>query len=115
MVFKTVEIVTSEESGMKRLTLSLLILCLAALPRAEAHHQGNPEVRNADAYALDGLGNLHHKVSTTSPEAQRFFDQGLSLVYAFNHDEAVRSFRKAAELDPKLAMAWWGVAYALGP
>jgi tetratricopeptide (TPR) repeat protein len=54
-------------------------------------------------------------VSTTNVEAQRFFDQGLSLVFAFNHDEAVRSFKRALELDPQLAMAWWGIALALGP
>jgi tetratricopeptide (TPR) repeat protein len=64
---------------------------------------------------LKGLGNYHHPVATRNPEAQRFFDQGLTLLYAFNHDEAARSFRRAAELDPNLAMAWWGVALALGP
>jgi tetratricopeptide (TPR) repeat protein len=67
------------------------------------------------ATLMSGLGSLHHPVSTTKPEAQRFFDQGLSLVFAFNHDEAVRSFKRAAELDPQMAMAWWGVALALGP
>jgi hypothetical protein len=64
---------------------------------------------------MAGLGSLHHAVSTTNPEAQRFFDQGLSLVFAFNHEEAIRSFKRAAELDPQMAMAWWGVALALGP
>ena len=64
---------------------------------------------------LAGLGSHHHPVKTRSPVAQRFFDQGLRLVYAFNHEEAVRSFRRAAELDPQMAMAYWGVAYALGP
>ena len=64
---------------------------------------------------MAGLGSLHHPVSTNKPEAQRFFDQGLSLVFAFNHDEAVRSFKRAAEIDPQLAMAWWGVTLALGP
>jgi tetratricopeptide (TPR) repeat protein len=67
------------------------------------------------ATLMSGLGSLHHPVATTKPEAQRFFDQGLSLVFAFNHDEAVRSFKRAAELDPQMAMAWWGVALALGP
>src|SRR5580700_5458867 len=64
---------------------------------------------------MPGLGNSHHPVSTTNAEAQQFFDQGLRLVYAFNHEEAARSFRRAAELDPQLAMAWWGVALAVGP
>ena len=54
---------------------------------------------------MSGLGDLHHPVSTKNPQAQQFFDQGLRLIYAFNHDEAARSFHRAAELDPKLAMA----------
>jgi tetratricopeptide (TPR) repeat protein len=64
---------------------------------------------------MEGLGSLRHPVSTRNPEAQQFFDQGLRLVYAFNHDEAARSFRRAAELDSNLAMAWWGLALAVGP
>jgi tetratricopeptide (TPR) repeat protein len=64
---------------------------------------------------MEGLSDHHHPVSTSSPEAQKFFDQGLRLLYAFNHDEAERAFRRAAELDPKMAMAWWGVAFAVGP
>ena len=64
---------------------------------------------------MAGLGGLHHPVSSRNQEAQEFFDQGLRLVYAFNHEEAARSFRRASELDPKLAMAWWGVALAVGP
>jgi tetratricopeptide (TPR) repeat protein len=67
------------------------------------------------AFLMTGLSSLHHPVSTTNPEAQQFFDQGLRLVYAFNHEEAARSFRRAAELDPQLGMAWWGVALAVGP
>lgn len=64
---------------------------------------------------VTGLGDLHHPVSTKNPQAQQFFDQGLRFIYAFNHDEAARSFQHAAELDPKLAMAYWGVAEAVGP
>ena len=67
------------------------------------------------ATLVDGLGHLHHPVSTQNALAQRFFDQGLTFVYAFNHQEAVRSFRRVAELDPQLAMAHWGIALALGP
>jgi len=62
-----------------------------------------------------GLGQHHHTISTKSPEAQRFFDQGLILVFAFNHEEAARSFRRASELDPQSAMPFWGLALALGP
>src|SRR5450432_4094532 len=64
---------------------------------------------------MPGLGQHHHSISTKSSEAQRFFDQGLTLVFAFNHEEAVRSFRRATDLDPQSAMAYWGVALALGP
>src|SRR5882672_9621867 len=64
---------------------------------------------------IPGLGQHHHTISTKSPEAQRFFDQGLILVFAFNHEEAARSFRRASELDPQSAMAFWGIALAFGP
>jgi tetratricopeptide (TPR) repeat protein len=67
------------------------------------------------AVLMPGFGNVHHPIATGSPEAQKFFDQGLALAYGFNHDEAERSFRRAAELDPKAAMPWWGVAYVAGP
>ena len=74
-----------------------------------AHMQSHPEA------LVSGLGDLRHPVSTKNAEAQKFFDQGLRFIYAFNHDEAARSFQHAAELDPKLAMAYWGVAEAVGP
>ena len=62
-----------------------------------------------------GTGPHHRAVATHSAEAQSYFDQGLAFLYAFNHDEAIRSFRQAAEIDPECAMAWWGIAYANGP
>ncbi len=64
---------------------------------------------------VTGYGNWHHLVSTKNAQAQAFFDQGLRQIYAFNHDEATRSFERASELDPKLAMAFWGLAEAVGP
>ena len=64
---------------------------------------------------FDDLGSYHHAITTSSPEAQRYFDQGLRLLYGFNHDEAERALREAARLDPDCAMAWWGIAFALGP
>jgi tetratricopeptide (TPR) repeat protein len=64
---------------------------------------------------FDGLGHLHHPVTTGSPLAQQFFDQGLTFVYAFNHSEAEGSFREAARRDPDMAMAYWGIALSLGP
>ena len=62
-----------------------------------------------------GVGAVHYAVSTKNAQAQKFFDQGMAYMYGFNHDAAIASFKHAAELDPKLAMADWGVAYALGP
>ncbi len=73
---------------------------------------------SADATArflYDDLGAHHRAVTTNSAEAQRFFDQGLVLVHAFNHDEAIRSFTVATEFDPQCAAAWWGLALAHGP
>lgn len=64
---------------------------------------------------LNGLGDLHHPVTTQSKQAQRYFDQGLRLVFGFNHKESVRSFRSAAHVDSECAMAYWGEAYAFGP
>lgn len=83
-------------------------LCLASILSAAAKDGAPPHL-------MSGLGQVHHPVSTKNPEAQQFFDQGLKFVYGFNHDEARRSFQRAAELDPKLATAWWGVALTLGP
>jgi tetratricopeptide (TPR) repeat protein len=76
-----------------------------------------PSARPTEALApeLSGLGTLHVPVSTVTPRAQQFFDQGMRLLYAFNHAEAIRAFREAARLDPSLAMAYWGQALALGP
>ena len=67
------------------------------------------------ARMFDGLGNFHRLVSTNSPAAQAYFDQGMRFLWAFNHDEATRSFAKAAELDPQCAMCYWGVALTVGP
>ena len=64
---------------------------------------------------IPGLGTWQHTIATRSPLAQKYFDQGLSLVYGFNRYEALRSFRKAAELDPQAAMAYWGMALAQAP
>ncbi len=64
---------------------------------------------------FDNLGDHHYPITTSSDKAQKYFDQGLKLIYAFNHAEAHRSFREAARLDPNCAMAFWGQALALGP
>jgi len=61
------------------------------------------------------LGTYSRPVTTTSPEAQMWFDRGLIWTYGFNHEEAVACFEKATAIDPGCAMAYWGIAYALGP
>lgn len=94
----------------RRLLWTVLILILlpehagAALPSSP---QGVPFYEN--------LGTLHHPITTTSQRAQQYFDQGLRLVYAFNHEEAIRAFEESARLDPSAAMTYWGIALALGP
>lgn len=93
----------------------LIVALLWACPVAFAQHQHVGAAPASDVRLLEGLGEFHLPVRTSVPEAQRFFDQGMILVYGFNHDEAGRAFRRAAELDPKMAMAHWGVALALGP
>jgi tetratricopeptide (TPR) repeat protein len=66
------------------------------------------------ARRYDGYASFGRPVTTRSAEAQAWFDQGMQLLYGFNHDEAIRSFHEAASVDPSCAMAWWGVAYASG-
>ena len=97
-----------------RCQISILLALLWCFP---ALAQENHATHAADrpVTLMTGVGNAHHPVSTRNPEAQQFFDQGLRFIYAFNHDEAARSFGHAAELDPKLAIAYWGVAEAIGP
>lgn len=97
----------------------LMILCALGvalcLPALAQEHEHAGTAKSKPATMMTGLGNWRHTVSTKNPQAQAFFDQGLRLIYAFNHDEAARSFQRAGELDPKLAMAYWGVAEAVGP
>jgi len=91
------------------------ILCgvLCSISAFAQSHSSHSQTRPVTL--VSGLGDIHHPVSTSNSSAQQFFDQGLRFIYAFNHDEAARSFQHAAELDPKLAMAYWGVAEAVGP
>ena len=89
---------------MKVVIRVLLALALCGSIIAQQHSMPNPPAPKK-ATLMSGLGDLHHPVSTTNPEAQKFFDQGMRLIYAFNHQEAAGSFERAAELDPKMAMA----------
>src|ERR1043166_2004780 len=95
---------------MKMPVIALVLLCAVSLA-AQNHGMGSSK----PVTLVTGIGDAHHPVSTKNAEAQQFFDQGLRFIYAFNHDEAARSFQKATEVDPKLAMAYWGIAEAVGP
>ena len=90
--------------------LALLAVLLSVPGSTRAQGSDSPF-----APELTGLGTIHFDVTTAVPKAQRFFDQGLRLLYAFNHQESLRAFREAARLDPGLAMAHWGQAMALAP
>lgn len=80
------------------------------------HGSGDRSVMSAErAPLLKGMGSHTRKVTTESRDAQAYFNQGLTLAHAFNHDEAIRSFRQAAAIDPGCAMAWWGIALCNGP
>jgi hypothetical protein len=96
---------------VKRLVLSLLLCSAAAL----AQHAHSAAETAKPAELLEGLGSHTHAITTQSALAQKFFDQGLALIYGFNHDEAARLFARAAELDPHSPMPHWGIALALGP
>src|SRR5829696_8893406 len=92
----------------------LVVALMLACPVTFGQHR-HAAAPAGEVRLLEGLGEFHMAVRTSVPEAQRFFDQGLILVYGFNHDEAARAFRRAAELDTKMSMAHWGLALALGP
>src|SRR3954466_62998 len=104
-----------------RSALALALSLVFAAPAAAQHddHASAPPQTLAGwakgARLYDGLGGFHRAVTTKSPEAQRYFDQGMRFIWAFNHDEATRSFARAAEIDPSCAACWWGVALTLGP
>jgi tetratricopeptide (TPR) repeat protein len=97
------------------LTLLALALTLCVPAFSQEHPEHASPAKAKSAALMTGYGDWHHPVSTKNAQAQAFFDQGLRLIYAFNHDEAMRSFQRAAELDPKLAMAYWGIAESVGP
>ncbi len=97
----------------RRFLLTILFTLTCTITFAQHEHHKTPATKPATV--MPGLGNLQHPVSTKNAEAQKYFNQGLTLIYAFNHEEAARSFERAAKLDPKLAMAWWGYALAVGP
>ena len=107
---------------MRTRFFSAAMLSLAVTAGALAQHgQGTPQDKPGDASSsasailFDDLGTHRRPITTKVEKAQRYFDQGLRLVFAFNLDEAQRSFEEAAKLDPACAMAQWGIAMTLGP
>ena len=102
---------------MNRRSLSFaFFLLMAATPALAQHeHMGALATDTGPVTLFDNLGTWTHPVTVAAPMAQKYFDQGLRLYYGFNHEEAIRAFREAARLDPKCAMAWWGVAISAGP
>jgi hypothetical protein len=97
-------------------------MCLAssgvvASAQQHEHPPSQPTtIQEAAATPLyDNLGTLEHPVTTSSTTAQQYFNQGFRLVYGFNHDEAIKSFKEGLKHDSTCAMCYWGVAYALGP
>jgi len=100
-------------AGLAALTAAVFgVLCLQSNPLIAGQGEASSRL---PAPLFDDLGKHHHPVTTKSKLAQRYFDQGLILLYGFNHNEAIRSFEGAAAVDPGCAMAWWGVAHAHGP
>src|SRR5437870_5654377 len=100
---------------MWRLRSIWLVLLLTTTPVLAGHQQnGAPTAASPRVPLFHNLGTHHHPITTASPLAQRYFDQGFRLVYGFNHDEAGHAFKEAARLDPNCAMAYWGIALTLG-
>jgi tetratricopeptide (TPR) repeat protein len=97
----------------KRLAAMSVAVALVCAPVASAQHASEP-VAAKPATLLSGLGSHRHPIATPNAEAQKFFDQGMVMLFGFNHDEAFRAFEKAAQLDPKAAMPHWGMALAVG-
>jgi tetratricopeptide (TPR) repeat protein len=103
-----------ELGGSRAAPTAVIVIMLGASVVAQ-EHQHQPAAPAPPARVLPGLGSHHHKIATTSAEAQRLFDQGLTLVYGFNHGQAIRQFERAAALDPHAPMPLWGIALAYGP
>jgi tetratricopeptide (TPR) repeat protein len=98
---------------MRAVTFAFAISLAAVGVSAQHDHAGGVAATPPEIQA--GMGTWHHPITTRNPEAQKYFDQGLAFLYAFNHDEAARYFRRASELDPAAPMPYWGLALSIGP
>lgn len=90
-------------------------LLLALLSACAAPPRPAPPPPAAQVPLFEGMDNYSRPVTTSNAAAQKYFDQGLNFLFAFNHDQAIRAFKQAAQLDPNCAMAFWGIAMANGP
>ena len=97
-----------------KILILLLVFAMNSFVIAQHGHGTHTPAEKPPVWLDSGLGNVDHPVSTKNAEAQKFFNQGLAYLYAFNHAEGINSFKHAAELDPDLAMAYWGIALGLG-
>ena len=105
-----------KSSHMIGFAVAVLLACAAPSSGTESTAEPSPPKSNSDTVPLyTNLGSHHKRISTRVEATQQYFDQGLRLVYGFNHAEAIRSFTRAAELDPTCAMCYWGIALAYGP
>ncbi len=111
-IFATVAMLWSGAATAQPHDMSKMTPMSMGLPPMPAIYGGQADKPGAPVFT--GLGD-HHMAITASPEAQKFFDQGVKLTFGFNHAEAIRSFRQAARIDLNCAMCWWGVAFSLGP
>ncbi|MGH7822723.1 MAG: hypothetical protein ACREQ9_23440, partial [Candidatus Binatia bacterium] len=105
---------------IRKAFVTLVVIGFAAagcsgLPGFTREKKEEPAPQERKAPLFENIGKHHHETSTDSKLAQRYFDQGLTWAYAFNHAEAVRSFLEAARHDPNCAMCYWGAALSLGP
>jgi tetratricopeptide (TPR) repeat protein len=101
---------------MRRNLIALaLVLGLVTLSGCAARTAGHLIDDSPRAQIFQKMGEHGRTITTDSPEAQEYFNQGIAWMYAFNHDEAIRSFARAAEIDPDCAMAWWAIALCEGP
>jgi hypothetical protein len=97
---------------MRALKISLL---LVAILSGRAAGEERKATEKKPDLALTAVGRQHHTIQTSSKEAQDYFDQGMTFIYGFNHEEAARAFRHAATLDPASPMPLWGIALSVGP
>jgi tetratricopeptide (TPR) repeat protein len=97
-----------------KVLLIFIVLILSTFVFGQHGHSSQAQPERKAVWLDDGLGNVDHPVTTKNAEAQKFFNQGLAYLYGFNHAEGIASFKHAAELDPDMAMAFWGISLGLG-